>query len=707
MKKFNAIKNIKIKLPDFTKKLHKKERKSSIKKKIFLSITLIILAAVFVIGCTASYLSYKSTFDTLEQTMKEVAKSSSAVVTRELDIYKTVASEVGLIPQLSNSDITRKEKADIFNSRKEMLNLIDLNIADKKGAVSSYGTEASEIVAHMDYFKKAMNGEVYVSGAQFDGKTFDMYFIIAAPLWKDGIYGSTIEGAVILKVDGRTISDIASQVVIGKKGFGSIIDRSGYTIGHPDYQKVLNLENTIMNYENDGSNEELAILEEKMLNKELNFGSYKSFDGKKLLSYSEIEGTDGWGLLVEVPQSEYMFGTYLNIVMTVLLGVAAILISAFIGFRISNKIADPIIACANRLKLLSEGDLSTEVPKKNSSDETGILLDSLEITINELNDVIRDITYHLDAIANADLTLYVEKDYQGDFDPIEQSLKQILKSLNYVFRKIDESTEQVAGGSQQVAAGAQVLTEGATEQASSIEELAATINEISEQIISNDENAQYGKKIAEDTSEEVLSGTEHMNQMIIAMNNINESSVQIGKIIKTIEDIAFQTNILALNAAVEAARAGSAGKGFAVVADEVRNLASKSAEAAKNTTQLIENSLKTIKKGTEIADDTLKSFNAIVEKTSKTVSVVEQIAEASKQQAIAASQINTGIEQISSVVQTNSATAEESAAASEELSGQVIILKNLLSKIDIKHSSKIKKEIKAEKLNTEENAEMA
>ncbi len=703
--KIKGIKNINIKFPRFIKKLHKKEKNSSIKKKIFLNITSIILVSAFVIGGMASYLSYKSTFDTLEQTMKEVAKSSSSVVTKELDIYKAVASEVGLIPQLSKPDITRKEKADIFNSRKEMLNLIDLNVTDKKGAVASYGTEASEVVAHMDYFKKAMNGEVYVSGAQFDGKTFDMYFIISAPLWKDGIYGSTVEGAVILKVDGKTVSDIVSQVVVGEKGFGSIIDKGGYTIGHPDYQKVLNLENTIMNYKNDGSNEQLASLEEKMLNKELNFGSYESSDGKKLLSYSEIEGTDGWGLLIEVPQSEYMGNTYLNIMMTVGLGIAAILISAFIGFRISNKIADPIIACANRLKLLSEGDLHTEVPKTSSRDETGILLSSLEITINEVNDVIRDISYHLGTIADGDLTKYVEKDYLGDFDPIEQSLKQILKSLNYMFRKIDESSEQVASGSQQVAAGAQILTEGATEQASSIEELAATISEISEQIISNDENAQYGKKISEDTSKEVQKGTEHMNQMIHAMNDINEASVQIGKIIKTIEDIAFQTNILALNAAVEAARAGSAGKGFAVVADEVRNLASKSAEAAKNTTLLIENSLKTINKGDKIADDTLKSFNSIVEKTKMTVTIVEQIAEASQQQALAISQVNTGIEQISSVVQTNSATAEESSAASEELSGQAILLKNLLSRVKIKPSSKIKEEINDEELFIEKNTE--
>lgn len=386
--------------------------------------------------------------------------------------------------------------------------------------------------------------------------------------------------------------------------------------------------------------------------------------------------------------SELIKNANTGVIVALVMGLAAISVCIFVGFRITNYIANPITACANRLKLLAEGDLQTEVPKVKNDDEIALLVNSLETTINEINDVIKDISYHLGAIANGDLTTVVVKDYLGDFDPIEHSLIKILKSLNYTFRNIDESAEQVAIGAQQVASGAEVLTEGATEQASSIEELAATINDISEQILSNDKSTQEGKLIVEDTSAEVKNGTSHMNQMISSMNDINEASIQISKIIKTIDDIAFQTNILALNAAVEAARAGSAGKGFAVVADEVRNLASKSAEAAKNTTQLIENSLNTIKRGSDIADNTLKSFNAIVEKTNRTVSIVEEIAEASQRQALAIEQVSVGIEQISSVVQTNSATSEESAAASQELSQQAMLMKSLLNNLSLKSSSK-------------------
>ncbi len=678
---------------------------NSIRKKMYISVTTIILAVVIMIGSVASYLCYNATFNSLEQTMQEVAKKSAEVVSKELNTYKTIAEEVGLISRLSASDITSEEKDKIFEQRIQMHNLKRINTATKDGLVVSTKTGTSEVIKHLDYFEASINGDVFVTDPLFDGETFEMYYIVSAPLWKDGIYGSSIEGIVMLEIDGKVISDIASGVVVGEKGFGSIIDDEGYIIGHPDYSKVLGMENAILKYEADGSGEDLAMLEQGMLSGSTNFGTYKNGREKNLLSYAPIEGTEGWGMLVVTPQKEYMNSTYFSIIVTVALAVLSIVISVVVVFKISDKITSPIIACANRLKLLSEGDLHTEVPKTKSKDETGVLLNSLEITINEINDIINDISYHLGTIAGGDLTRHIEKNYVGDFEPIEQSLIKILQSLNYIFKGIGESTEQVASGAQQVAAGAQVLTEGATEQAGSIEELAATINEIYERTIANNENAQNGKKISEEASMEVQNGTEHMNHMIEAMSDISESSAQIGRIIKAIEDIAFQTNILALNAAVEAARAGSAGKGFAVVAEEVRNLASKSAEAAGDTTQLIENSMKTIKRGTDIADVTLKAFNSIVEKANITVSIVEEIAEASKQQAMAASQINSGIDQISSVVQTNSATAEESAAASEELSSQAVCLRDILSKITVKHSSvKETAENKCCEIDDEDNA---
>lgn len=659
---------------------------NSIKRKMFVNITVIILVVVLAIGGVSSYLTYKVTFDTLEGTMQEIAASSADVVTMRLEVYKTIAAEVGLLSELTNEDITQEEKSEILSQRISMHGLKDIKTSDKDGFVAS--SSGTEIVKHMDYFEASMNGQVYVTDAQFDSATFEMYYIVSAPLWKDGIYGSTAEGIVIVKVDGKTLTDIASEVVIGEGGFASIIDKEGYIIGHPEYDKVLNLENVILNNQSDGSNAEMASLEQKMLNGETSFGTYSNNGAKNMLSYSPIEGTDGWAMLIDVPQGEYMESTNFSIIATAILGLLSILLAAFMGFRMSNKIASPIIACAERLKLLSEGDLHTEVPKTKSKDETAMLLNSLEKTISELNTIIQDISYHLGAIVGGDLTQFVDKEYLGDFEPIKDSVVQIIKSLNYIFKNINISAEQVASGSEEVAEGSQVLTQGATEQASSIEELAATINEITEQIISNAKSAQQAKLISEETAGDVNKGTKYMELMIEAMDEINSSSVQIGKIIKAIEDIAFQTNILALNAAVEAARAGSAGKGFAVVADEVRNLASKSAEAAKNTTQLIENSLNAISKGAKIADETVESFKLIVKKTNETVSIVESIAEASQQQALGAEQVNSGIEQISSVVQTNSATAEESAAASEELSSQAAVLKGLIQDIKMRNVHK-------------------
>ncbi len=362
---------------------------------------------------------------------------------------------------------------------------------------------------------------------------------------------------------------------------------------------------------------------------------------------------------------------------------ASFLLSIVLALYLSRSISKPIKACADRLVLLSEGDFHTVVAEAKTKDETGVMLNSLQKFVTSLNDAIADVSYHLGEIAQGNLTTKVTREYKGDLIPLENSINEIVVSLNDAMSQINQASDQVASGSEQVSGGAQTLSQGATEQASSIEELSATINEISAQIKQNAGNAANANKISTESSKEVESGNEQMQQMIKAMQEITDTSNQISKIIKTIDDIAFQTNILALNAAVEAARAGAAGKGFAVVADEVRNLAGKSAEAAKNTTTLIESSIQAVENGRKIADRTAKSLNSIVVSTKQTTDLVSEITKATNEQSVAVNQVTQGIEQISNVVQTNSATAEESAAASEELSGQAQMLKQLVGKFKL------------------------
>ena len=249
---------------------------------------------------------------------------------------------------------------------------------------------------------------------------------------------------------------------------------------------------------------------------------------------------------------------------------------------------------------------------------------------------------------------------------------------------INTSSEQVSSGADQVSSGAQALAQGATEQASSTQELSATISEVSESVRQNAENVDLVTNYVRAAVAGVEHSNEQMQQMLAAMNNMNISSNEIVKIIKVIDDIAFQTNILALNAAVEAARAGAAGKGFAVVADEVRNLANKSANAAKQTTVLIESSINDVQDGSKIADQTAKLLAEVQEKVQLVGGTIQKIDQASTEQAAAITQITQGVEQVSAVVQTNSATAEQSAASSEELSAQADMLRKLIAKFTLK-----------------------
>lgn len=413
-----------------------------------------------------------------------------------------------------------------------------------------------------------------------------------------------------------------------------------------------------------------------------------------IVTASPIIGTD-WTAVVICDAKEFLGNAFIAVLVMIITTTISFVVGALVISKFVKRIIVPLNAINGKILDMEQGKLSGDAIEVHTGDELETLADAVNSMTAYTNTIIKDIEAVSAKLAAEDLTAEPAADYIGDYAPIKSALYGIINSTSDVIRQIGASSKLVSDGSSKMSDNSTTLSQAATEQAATVEELNASIVEISSNISANADSAGKAKVLADDCMKIVNEGNVKMTDMLHAMEEINETSSQIANIIKTIEDISFQTNILSLNASIEAARAGEAGKGFAVVAGEVGQLAGKTAEAAKNTTALIKTSLTAVENGTVMANETAKMLSKIVSETDDTAKVIDKIAAASQEQADSVKQILVGMDQISTSVQMTSGSSAECAASAEELSGQAKVLLDLVQRFKIADAASEKKIKKA------------
>lgn len=635
----------------------------------------VIMLCCIVIGVAASILNYISSVSAVTKTINNTSDVAANYVSASLREFVAIAYETGSIARLADPEKTVEEKKAIVDQRIKDHNFEGGYLLDSNGIDIFTGQNFSD----REYFKEGMKGNTYVSTPAYSEATKKVSYVVAAPLWEGGIPGTTPVGVVTYVPDGEFLNNIIRSIKVGKGGAAFMLDKNGITIADVN-SELVGVEDSVALGDTNPKLKKYSAICKKMVAGENGTGSY-SYGGKtKVVAYSPVPDTDGWSIGVAAVRSEFLGMFFIAILLTIAFVVIFTIIGVRSGVNLGKVVAAPLSKAVDRLKLLAEGDIHSEVPEAEENDETAILLGCMSETIRDLNTIITNISSDLAELADGNFLIDVNDNYKGDFAQISASFRDIVSSLSTALGEIDINAESVRKGATDLAGASQLLAEGATDQASAVEELTATMTDISEKIHINAENAEKVRGIVSGMNDQVTESNAQMKQSMEAMEKIREASDKIAEIISSIEEIASQTNLLALNASIEAARAGEAGKGFAVVATQVGTLSEQSSEAAKNTKQLIQNAIKAVEEGTRLANSTAESLLLVVDNAKAVGDAIDAIALASEEQADATGQVTEGINQIAQVVESNSATSEESAAASQELSAQADLLKELVDR---------------------------
>ncbi len=633
----------------------------------------IFILAVMIISLSSTLIS-NSTTNAVETSVTQLARISAQKISDRFDSYELILTELASNPIITSGTTSTnalatflEEKSTFYSNNFGGVTFMFFS-TDGVDPVSGFSISGTE------YFTNAMNDKTIVSDPFVNGDS--IVYPIGAKVMSNG----STKGVLVCFVNLESVAVSAETAKLSDWDYPYILNQSGTVVYGSYTQNVIDQHNAINTAKSNSAYSNIASVEQAAINGTSYLG-YDEYNGdpRIVVSYP-IESTPGWTLLMSVDPTSFTASIPQSTAMLYTITTVVLLISAYFVIRMAKVIIEPINICVERLQALTNGDIHSPVPTVPNKDEAGLLIDSTHTIVDTLNAIVQDMDEILNAMSNGNFTMKstAEDSYIGDFQSLILSIHNIQDNLAMTINTIDSSAGRVNTESVSISNNAQSIAQSTTEQASTVDSLSITIDETAEQIKDTTRDALEAQKLAILTSEEMKTSSRQMERMMESMDHLATSSNEIAKIIETIDSIAFQTNILALNAAVEAARAGQAGKGFAVVADEVRNLANKSAESASSTASLIENSLRATEQSVSIAKDNAKSIESVSKITAETVSLIEKIAEASVKQSASVEEIVSGMHDISATIQGNAAVAEESAAASVELSTQSEMLTSLV-----------------------------
>ena len=636
--------------------------KLSTKISIVFSLTIIIL--VYIIGTEACLYSYSSTISLVEKNSRSSAKTTARDIEALLQNYKNIAkasgSDITLIGNVPNEVRVKK-----VEQLAKQYGFTSGNLLNKKGVSIKDGTDFSD----RDYVKAALNGKTNISDVTLSKYTNTYGISIAAPLISSG----RIIGVVYYRADVDFMNDIVKHISVGQGSYAYILDENNNVIAHKNEKYIMN-----------DKYKEMIPKDIKNCISSQNGSMTCSYGGDKYIcGYSKIDKTANWRVVIASPESAYNSDILRFVKKLVISDIIALIVAIIVALIIARVISRPIVRVKNLLSALAQGDLSVQLNDTKNKDELGILQNSAVSLNRMLSDMLTQSGDVLSKMAAYALTSEDMREYPGKFNELAASINSIKAILSNMILNIQNSSVNVDGGSKQLAEAASMLSEGTMAQASSLQKLVTDVENVAQNINANSDKTIFVNESLGNLDSEIKDGDQKMQELSNVVRTVEEMSEDIKKIVNTIDGIAFQTNILALNASVEAARAGESGKGFAVVAQEIGTLATKSSDASKKTAELIEKCIKGIESAKEYADITSDSLAKIVSDSNNIANAFDEMSKANEIQAKNANDIRNEIENISQVVQSNTATAQQTAASTEVLSEQAAALKDMTGRFKV------------------------